>query len=55
MSNELGAFINGLLLGCLVIGLGGILIGSSPIPGVVFTSIAIIGLFVFQLVRKDYE
>lgn len=55
MTEELRAVVYGVFLGCLTIGLGGILIGSSPVPGVVLTSIAVIGFVVFGLIWRNHE
>lgn len=55
MSKELQALIYGLLLGCLTIGLGGVLVGTSAVPGIVFTSIAILGFVVFHFIRRNHE
>lgn len=55
MEEEMIALIQGLILGTGVIGFGGILIGTSWIPGVVLLSISVISFVITKKVWSHNE
>lgn len=56
MSEEFLTFVKGLFVGTMVVGAGGILIGTSAIPGIVLITVATIGLMVLNYTKGvDHE
>lgn len=53
MSKELLALLEGLFLGLLTVGLGGILIGTTAEPGLAITGLAVLGYAVLHYVRGN--
>ncbi len=55
MNEETKVLIQGLFVGVGVVGIGGVLIGTSVAPGVVFVLVAIVGFIVTKKVWEHSE